>query len=70
MQNYEVHAYVISMEFSAVNRRRTSPKAHLGQGAKKDGCFRRLAISEPTSDPVFILIIMQPLQDLSYNTKI
>ena len=42
MQNYKVHAYVISMEFSAVNRRRPSRETPLGPGAKKDGCFRRL----------------------------
>ena len=42
MQNYKVYAYVISMEFSAVNRRRPSCKTPLGPGAKKDGCFRRL----------------------------
>ena len=43
--NYKVHAYVISMEFSAVNRRRPSYETPLGPGAKKDGCFRRLNIS-------------------------
>ena len=42
MQNYKVHAYVISMEFSAVNRRRPSRETPLGPGAKKDRCFRRL----------------------------
>ena len=42
MQNYKVHAYVISMEFLAVNRRRPSRETPLGAGAKKDGCFRRL----------------------------
>ena len=42
MQNYNVHTYVISMEFSAVNRRRPSRETPLGPGAKKDGCFRRL----------------------------
>ena len=42
MQNYTVHAYVISMEFSAVNRRRPSRETPIGPGAKKDGCFRRL----------------------------
>ena len=42
MQNYKVHTYVISMEFSAVNRRRPSRETPLGPGAKKDGCFRRL----------------------------
>ena len=40
MQNYLVHAYVISMEFSAVNHRRPSRETPLG--AKKDGCFHRL----------------------------
>ena len=34
--------FVISMEFSAVNRRRPSRETPLGPGAKKDGCFRRL----------------------------
>ena len=35
MQNYKVHAYVISiMEFSEVNR-----ETPLGLGVKKDGCF-------------------------------
>ena len=42
MQNYTVHGYVISMEFSAVNRRRPSRETPLGPEAKKDGCFRRL----------------------------
>ena len=42
MQNYKVHAYVISMKFSAVNRRRPSRETPLGPGAKKNGCFRRL----------------------------
>ena len=42
-----IHAYVISVEFSAaefsaVNRRRPSRETPLGPGAKKDGCFRRL----------------------------
>ena len=43
MQNYKVHTYVISMKFPAVNRRRPSRETPLGPGAKKDGCFRRLA---------------------------
>ena len=43
MQNYKVHAYVISMEFSAVNRRRPSRETPLVSGAKKDSCFRRLS---------------------------
>ena len=34
--------FVISMEFSAVNRRRPSRKTPLGPGAKKDGCFHRV----------------------------
>ena len=34
--------FVISMEFSAVNRRLPSRETPLGPGAKKDGCFRRL----------------------------
>ena len=38
MQNYKVPAYVISMEFSAVNRRRPSRETPLGLEAKKDGC--------------------------------
>ena len=42
MQNYKNHAYVISMEYLAVNRRRPSCETPLGPGAKKDGCFRRL----------------------------
>ena len=42
MKNYNVHTYVISMEFSAVNRRRPSCETPLGPGAKKDGCFSRL----------------------------
>ena len=42
---YKVHAYVISMEFSAVNRRRPSRETPLGPGAKKDGCFRRLVVN-------------------------
>ena len=41
-QHYKVHTYVISMEFSAVNRRRPSCEMPLGSEAKKDGCFRRL----------------------------
>ena len=45
MQNYKVHEYVVSMEFSAVNRRRLSRKTPLGPGAKKDAaCFHRLLI--------------------------
>ena len=44
MQSYKVQAYVISMEFSAVNRRRPSCETPLGPGAKKDSCFRRLKI--------------------------
>ena len=44
MQHYTVHAYVISMEFSAMNRRRPSRETPLGLGAKKDGCFRRLGL--------------------------
>ena len=43
-QDYKVHTYVISMEFSAVNRRRPSRETPLGPGAKKDGYFRRLMI--------------------------
>ena len=43
-QHYKVHTYVISMEFSAVNRRRPSRETPLGPGAKKDGCFRRLDV--------------------------
>ena len=42
MQNYNVHTYVISMEFLAVNRRRPSCETPLGPGEKKDGCFCRL----------------------------
>ena len=42
MQNYKVHAFVISMEFSAVNRRCPSSETPLGPGAKNDGCFCRL----------------------------
>ena len=34
--------FVLSMEFSAVNRKHPSCKTPLGPGAKKDGCFRRL----------------------------
>ena len=41
-QHYKVETYIISMEFSAVNRRRPSRETPLGPGAKKDGCFRRL----------------------------
>ena len=40
----QVHTYVISMEYSAVNRRRPSRETPLGPGAKKDGCFRRLPL--------------------------
>ena len=39
-QNYKVQAYVISMEFSAVNRRCPSRETPLRLGEKKDGCFR------------------------------
>ena len=42
MQNYKVHAYIISMELLAVNCRRPSCETSLGLGAKKDSCFRRL----------------------------
>ena len=50
-QHYKVHTYVISMEFSAVNRRRPSRETPLGPGAKKHGCFRRLShvVYEPGS---------------------
>ena len=41
-QDYKVDTYVITMEFSAVNRRRPSRETPLGPGAKKDGCFHRL----------------------------
>ena len=44
MQNYKARAYVISLEFSAVNRRRPSHETLLRPGAKKDGCFRRLPV--------------------------
>ena len=43
-QHYKVHTYVISMEFSALNRRRPSRETPLGPGAKKDGCFCRLLL--------------------------
>ena len=36
--------FVISMEFSVVNRRRPSRETSLGPGVKKDGCFRRLSL--------------------------
>ena len=42
MQIYKVHAYIISMKFSAVNRRRPSCETPHGPGVKKDSCFRRL----------------------------
>ena len=42
MQNYNVHTFVISMEFLAINCRRPSYETPLGPGAKKNGCFRRL----------------------------
>lgn len=42
MQNYKVHACVISMEFSAANRRRPSRKTPLVPEAKKNSCFHRL----------------------------
>ena len=38
----KVHIYVISMEFSAVNRRHPSHEMPLGPEANKEGCFRRL----------------------------
>ena len=42
-KNNKVHTCVISMEFSAVNRRSPSRETPLGRpGAKKDGYFRRL----------------------------
>ena len=44
MQNCKVHAYVISLEFSAVNRRRPSCEMPLGPGAKKVGCFCKLML--------------------------
>ena len=45
MRNYKVHEYVVSMVFSAVNRRCLSRKTPLGPGAEKDaGCFHRLVI--------------------------
>ena len=47
-QDYKVHTYVISMEFSAVNHRRPSRETPLGLGATKDGCFRRL-YADPSS---------------------
>ena len=49
MQNYKVHAYLSSMEFSAVNCRRPSRETPLGPGVKKDGCFRRLPNCEMAS---------------------
>ena len=45
-QDYKVHTSVIRMEFSAVNRRRPSRETPLGPGAKKDGCFHGLTVSE------------------------
>ena len=42
------------MEFSAVNRRRPSRETPLGPGAKKDGCFRRLAKREFTPAILFL----------------
>ena len=45
-QHYKVHTYFISMEFSAVNRRRPSHETPLGPGAKKDGCFHRLVFDK------------------------
>ena len=44
MQNYKVHACVISMEFSEVNHRHPH-EMPLGLGAKKDGCFHKLEVS-------------------------
>ena len=52
-QHYKVHTYVISMEFSAVNRRRPSRETPLGPGAKKDGCFRRLWITRQRVSQIF-----------------
>ena len=43
--NYKVHAYVISLEFSAANRRRPSRETPPGPGAKKDCCLRKLTLN-------------------------
>ena len=45
MQNNKVHAYVISLEFSAANRRRPSRETPPGPGAKKDCCLRKLTLN-------------------------
>ena len=55
-QDYKVHTYVISREFSAVNRRRPSRETPLGPGAKKDGCFRRLTNVGSLAVGVFDLV--------------
>ena len=46
IQNYKVQAYVISMEFSAVNCGGPSRETSLLLGVKKDGCFCRLDHTE------------------------
>lgn len=40
MQNYKVNAYVISMEFSAVNRR--SPSREMPLGSEEERLFSQL----------------------------
>ena len=55
MQNYTVHAYVISMEFSAVNRRRPSRETPIiGPGAKKDGLFSQAKVGEKLFNPTLM----------------
>ena len=61
MKNYNVHTYVISMEFSAVNRRRPSCETPLGPGAKKDGCFHRLLLCVTPHKLSFDLLISPKL---------
>ena len=58
MQNYKVHAYVISLEFSAVNRRRPSRETPLGRGAKKDDCFRKPALEFMTAFTVTVFLFL------------
>ena len=49
---YKIHAYVISMEFSAVSWRHPSHKMPLGLAVKKDGHFRRLSLAGFHTGPV------------------
>ena len=57
----KVHAYVISMEFSAVNRRHPSRETPLWPGTWKDGCFRsRASFSRENKNEESRVLVLGP----------